>query len=318
MTGTISRKTSYTPIVQRLAIYSALLVLVPLVLYPRGFGFPALDLNPAIGLLEWAFYVAVLSLSASRLPFSTRVVAAGFTVLFRFTIGATSGWLVGIAHGVPQSQTVVEMMWSYPLALIPHVLFAAVITSPLWENLMSAQPSHRSPRVSGRPKFVSPALSPAAVRANSHNATASRVASAAVTLNQEPSFDDAVSYIGEYSGVRLCWIVDRDGLPIAVWQRQMYTGDADFWAPVSVEMIDFHRERLSTGGDICQPDRLEVRTNQGRLVVESVRDVWLGVLTDPDADELISVRITRAREMIAKHLHAESGLTVAAGEVQYV
>jgi hypothetical protein len=98
----------------------------------------------------------------------------------------------------------------------------------------------------------------------------------------------------------------------------MYTGDADFWAPVSVEMVDFHRSRLSTGGDVCQPDRLEVRTNQGRLVVEAVRDVWLGVLTDPDADELISVRITRAREMIAKHLNAEGGLTVAAGEVQYV
>ncbi len=318
MTGTISRKTSYTPIVLRLAIYSALLVLVPLVLYPRGFGFPALDLNPAIGLLEWAFYVAVLSLSASRLPFSTRVVAAGFTVLFRFTIGAIAGWLVGFAHGVPQSETVVGMMWSYPMALIPHVLFAAVITSPLWENLMSTQPSRQSPRATGRTKFVSPALSPSTVRTNSHNATASRVASVAGALNQEPSFDDAVSYIGEYTGVRLCWIVDRDGLPIAVWQRQMYTGDADFWAPVSVEMIDFHRQRLSTGGDVCQPDRLEVRTNQGRLVVESVRDVWLGVLTDPDADELISVRITRAREMIAKHLQAEGGLTIAAGEVQYV
>jgi hypothetical protein len=98
----------------------------------------------------------------------------------------------------------------------------------------------------------------------------------------------------------------------------MYTGDADFWAPISIEMVDFHRSRLSTGGDVCLPERLEVRTNQGRLVVESVRDVWLGVLTDPDADELISVRITRAREMIAKHLHAESGQAVAAGEVQYV
>lgn len=317
MTGTISRKTPLAPIVQRLAIYSALLILVPLVLYPRGFGFPALDLNPAVGLLEWAFYVAVLSLSAARLPFSTRVVAAGFTVIVRLAIGAISGWLIGLAHGLPQSQTVVEMMWSYPLALIPHVLTAAVITSPLWEYLMT-QPSRRSARVGGRPKFVTPALSPGAVRAHSHTATASRVASVANVLNQEPSFDDAVSYIGEYSGVRLCWIVDRDGLPIAVWQRQMYTGDADFWAPVSVEMIDFHRTRLSIGGDTCQPDRFEIRTNQGRLMVEAVRDVWLGVLTDPDADELISVRITRAREMIAKHLHAESGPTVAAGEVQYV
>ncbi len=318
MTATLLRKTSMAPIIQRLAVYSVLLILIPLVLYPKGLGFPSFDLNPAVGLLEWVFYVAVLSMSAGRLPFPTRVVAAGFTVVFRLTIGAASGWLVGAVHNVPQSQTVVEMMWSYPMALIPHVLAAAVITSALWEHLMSVRPSHRPSHSAGRPKFVTPALSSSAAHARTHTATASRVASSSGALNHELSFDDAVSYIGEYSGVRLCWIVDRDGLPVAVWQRQMYTGDADFWAPVSVEMIEFHRRRLSTGGDPCQPDRLEVRTNQGRLVVESVRDVWLGVLTDPDADELISVRITRAREMIAKHLHAEGGQTVAAGEVQYV
>ena len=317
MTGTNSRRPSMTPIAQRLAMYSVALILVPLVLYPRGFGFPALDLNPAVGLLEWAFYVTVLSLSAARLPFSTRVVAAGFTVVFRLGLGAASGWLVAIVHGAPRSQTIVELMWSYPLALIPHVLFSAVVTSPLWEHLMGAQPVRRTPRVTARQKFVSPALATATMRTNVPTATASRVAIAS-GVTQEPSFDDAVSYIGEYSGVRLCWIVDKEGLPIAVWQRQMYTGDADFWAPISVEMTDFHRTRLSTGGDPCVPDILEVRTNQGRLVVEAVGDVWLGVLTDPDADELISVRITRARDMIAKHLHAEGELTVAAGEVQYV
>lgn len=316
MTGTQLRKTSIGPIAQRLSVYSALLVLIPLVMYPKGFGFPSLDLNPAVGLLEWAFYVAVLSLATAQLPLSTRIVAAGFTVVFRLAIAAGAGCLIGWFHSKPISQTVVEIMWSYPMGLIPHVLFAAVITSPLWEHLMAVRPTRRSLRPATRSTFVAPAIVPASARAQS--ASASRVATVAGLAGHEPSFDDAVSYVGEYAGVRLCWIVDRDGLPIAVWQRQLYTGDADFWAPVSVEMIDFHRRRLSNGGDDCQPDHLEVRTNQGRLVVESVRDMWLGVLTDPDADDLVGVRITRAREMIARHLHAEGGSIVAAGEVQYV
>lgn len=316
MTGKISRSNSGGTLWKRIVVYSALLVLIPLVLYPKLFGFPPLDLNPAVGIFEWAFYVAVLSMSAGRLPFSTRVVAAGFTVVFRFAIGAVSGSLIGWVHDLPVSQTVVETMWSYPMAVIPHVLASAVITSPLWEHLMSVRPGRRVGRRPGRPAFATTAVAPAMVFAPA--ASASRVASTANALTHEPSFDDAVSYVGEYSGVRLCWIVDRDGLPIAVWQRQHYTGDADFWAPVSIEMIDFHRRRLSMHGDSCQPDRLEVRTNQGRLVVEAVRDVWLGVLTDTDADELISVRIARAHDMIAKHLHAEGGQIVAAGEVQYV
>lgn len=319
MTLSNPRNPSAAPFGQRLAVYSALLILIPLVLYPRGFGFPPLDLNPAVGVFEWAFYVAVLSMSAGRLPFSTRVVAAGFTVVFRLGLGATSGCLIGWVHNLPWSQVVVEAMWSYPLALIPQVLAVAVITSPLWEHLMSVRPSPRMARRAAhrvRPSF---ATAHAASRtAFAPAASASRVASASNALTHEPSFDDAVSYVGEYSGVRLCWIVDRDGLPVAVWQRQHYTGDADFWAPVSVEMVDFHRHRLSTGGDACRPERIEIRTNQGRLVVEAVRDVWLGVLTDSDADDLISVRITRAHDMIAKHLHAESGQIAAAGEVQYV
>ncbi len=130
MTGKISRNNSTGPLYRRLAIYSGLLILVPLALYPKLFGFSRLDLNPAVGLLEWAFYTVVLSLSATRLPFSTRVVAAGFTVVFRFAIGAVSGCFVGWVHNLPLSQTVVETMWSYPLALIPQVLASGVITAP--------------------------------------------------------------------------------------------------------------------------------------------------------------------------------------------
>jgi hypothetical protein len=316
MTGKISRNHSAGPLWKRLFVYSFLLVLIPLVLYPKPFGFPPFDLNPAVGLLEWAFYAAVFSLTAARLPFSTKIVAAGFTVVYRLAVGALSGCVIGWVHGQPLPQTVIETMWSYPMALIPQVLTSAVITGPLWEHLMSSRPTRRVASRKGRPTFVKPAGGSTMVFAPS--ASASRVASSSNALNQDPSFDDAVSYVGEYTGVRLCWIVDRDGLPIAVWQRQHYTGDADFWAPVSVEMMDFHRRRLSIRNEVCQPDRLEVRTNQGRLVVEAVRDVWLGVLTDTDADELISVRIARAHDMIAKHLHTEGGQLVSAGEVQYV
>jgi hypothetical protein len=66
------------------------------------------------------------------------------------------------------------------------------------------------------------------------------------------------------------------------------------------------------------PDRLELRTNQGKLVLEAVRDLWLGVLTDPESDELINVRITRARDMVARYLQASGGPVAVPGEVHYV
>jgi hypothetical protein len=210
-----------------------------------------------------------------------------------------------------------ETMWSYPMALIPQVLVAAVGNRSALGAFDVARVTTR--RSSHGPQRYGPSpLGPLSLyrmlpRSRLHGSQITTP-----TVAHEPSFDDAVSFVGEYSGVRLCWIVDRDGLPVAVWQRQRYTGDAEFWAPISVQLVEFHRDRLSTSDSPCVLDRLEARTAQGRLMIEAVHDLWLGVLTDPDTDDLVSVRVTRARDMIAKNLQAEGGEIVAAGEAQYV
>jgi hypothetical protein len=131
------------------------------------------------------------------------------------------------------------------------------------------------------------------------------------------TFDDAVNYVGEYTGVRMSWLVDRDGLTLACWQRQDYTGALEFWAPVSVEMVEFDRRWLSVGGEV-NPQRMEVRTDGGRLIIEAAGDFWLGVLTDRDADELIGVRLSQARDMVNKHLQERRTRFAGLQEAHYV
>jgi hypothetical protein len=83
MTRMSLRKKTVTPIVRRLLLFAGAMIVIPVALYPRAMGFPAFDLNPAVSVLEWAFYAAFLGISTSNLPFSTRVVAGGFTVVFQ-------------------------------------------------------------------------------------------------------------------------------------------------------------------------------------------------------------------------------------------
>jgi hypothetical protein len=323
MTISSRRSDSSAGVVRQILLLTGCLIVLPLAFYPKQLGFPPFDLNPAAGLLEWVFYVGVFTVASSQLAFSTRIVAAGFTVVYRLLIGALVGTLVSMVHGRPWGPTTAELMWSYPLSLIPQILIAPLVLRPLWERLLgsSTYPDKLRRLRRHSAQTVKPAAGAVASRrgvgfapsAGSTSAArpAGQRALAAAMRSSEPSLDDAVSYVGEYSGVRMCWIVDDEGLPLAVWQRQQYTGDADFWAPVSIEMVDFHRRRLSAV-EPCLPARVEVRTDQGRLIIESVSDLWLGVLTDAESDDLIGVRLNRACEMIARHFHEQSR------EVHYV
>jgi hypothetical protein len=300
------------------------LIAVPLLFYPKRLGLPLFELSPVVSLVEWLFYLAVFSLIGSRLPGSTRVLTAGFTVISRLGLGMILGSIVAWTHSMPWTKTVAEMMWSYPLSLVLHLLLAPVVLLPVWEHLMT-QPSSLKQRrrvvglAPSRPRPVRPIHH----ASGSRTTVATKVASASdpaqgnVPGMAEPTLDDAVSYVGEYQGVRMCWVVDHEGLPLAVWQRQQYSADADFWAPVSVEAADFHRKRLSAEG-ACRPQRIEVRTDQGRLIAEAVGDYWLGVLADPDADDLISIRLSRALEMTANYLQKAGRAHAGAGEAHYV
>ncbi|MBI3873114.1 MAG: hypothetical protein HY304_08585 [candidate division Zixibacteria bacterium] len=309
-------------LIRQTVLYTGVLIVLPLLVYPRQFGFPAFELNPVLGLVEWGFYLVALSLLGLSAPFSSRVVAAGFTVVYRLATGTLLGTCIAWTHASPWGTTVAQMMWSYPWSLIPQILLFPVALRPVWEWMFGDSDEATVPlrsRTRGRAgRVLHTRVGPPPSRAATSAARVATAPSGLVAAKPlEPTLDEAVSYVGEYDGVRMCWIVDADGLPLAVWQKQEYTGDADFWVPVSVEMIDFHSRRLSDGAP-CHPQRFEICTDQGRLMVEAVQEYWLGVLTDAETDDLVAIRLSRAREMISRCLHDISRRATGVTEVHYV
>lgn len=298
-------------------------LVVPLLFYPRQFGLPNFDLNPVFSLAEWALYFAVFALGRSRLPGSVRVLTAGYTVVCRLCLGVLLGSFLAWVHMKPWAPMVAEMMWSYPVALILQVLLLPLILRPVWERFFGTGVGMARSGGSGfqtgttRAARTTRPIDRRRVARITPRSTGQYARPTPAVPRSEPSLDDAVSYVGEYDGVRLCWVVDAEGLPLAVWQRQSYSVDADYWAPISIEGVDYHRQRLSQNGD-CLPKRLDVRTDQGRMIMESVGEVWLGVLTEPEVDDLISVRLSRACEMIANHLQVTRRKYSGAAEAHYV
>lgn len=316
-----------------LPLLGALLV-TPLLIYPRQLGFAALDLSPAFALLEWGFYIGMFTLAGARLSPASRVISAGLTVICRIVLGAALGLLVSWGYAKPWATSVTQMIWSFPPALIIHVLFMPIALRPLWERLLGDQPVtgrrtrtadfKESSRLRSQPASRTYGSRRAVTATSIENATdrtmvGARSGSLVLESSQsgEATLDQVVSYVGEYNGVQMCWIVDGEGLPLAVWQSSQFTGDVEYWAPISVEAAEFHRRRLSVDGP-CRPERIDIRSDQNRVIAEAVGPFWLGVLTDRETDDLISVRLHRARDMITNYLQQSGRRSIGTGEAHYV
>jgi hypothetical protein len=312
-------RTGTATTIRQTILWTGVLAVIPLVAYPRIFGLGMFGFHPVFGLLEWGLYFAAFIALLPSLSMAQRVLASGFTVVYRLTCAAMFAVLAALNNDFGLADTIAVGMWSYPLAVLPHVIAAPLVMRGIWKIVYPATPQRT--RLAGFQTRNRPATRetpvPTAVGAL-HAATTPAVASNRTSVRSEsPSFDDAVSYVGGYTGVRMCWVVDNEGLPLAFWQRQDYTGAVEFWAPKSIELVEFNRRTLSVGGEVL-PQHVEVRFEAGRLSLQAAGEYWIGLLTDRDADDLVGVRLTQAREMVLKHLQERRDVYTGLQEAHYV
>lgn len=296
-----------------------MLAALPLVTYPSHLGLGMLNFHPAVSLIEWGLYLAAFWLMLPSLTLPQRILAAGFTVVYRLWCGVLFAGLVALTEGYSWMDTAAVAMWSYPFTVLVHMVLAPIVLRDVWQNAWVLRRPRRITGFHSGPALVRAPRAPIATGAAPGRPRTGQVHAAARHLPGDgaPSFAEAVNYLGSYTGVRMCWLVDQEGLTLACWQRQDYTGALEFWAPISVEMMEFDRRWLSVGGEV-KPQRMEIRTDSGRLIIEAAGEFWLGALTDRDADELIGVRLSQARDMVIRNLQERRIQMAGMQEANYV
>ncbi len=304
-------------VVRQTILLTGALSVLPLLPYPSTLGLGTLGVHPWLGLVEAGLYLGFLSILARWLTVPQLIAGAILSVVYRNLLGATCGTLMAVSNNAPWGQSVVIASWTYLPALLLHFLTAPLVMHSLLKELFGGEIHRGSNMAHATVRGMAPRKVNGPSRPDSGPRVVHGVISARTTPHHVPSLDDAVAYAGEYDGVRMCWMADQDGLPLAVWQRQEYTGSADFWAPISLEIVEFDRRCLSVGGDV-RPLRVEVRTDAGRIILETAGEFWLGVLTDRDTDELIGLRLSQSRDMILKHLQERRAQYAGLQEARYV
>jgi predicted regulator of Ras-like GTPase activity (Roadblock/LC7/MglB family) len=206
------------------------------------------------------------------------------------------GLLLAITRSLSFSAGVKEGWYLY----FPGFLFMTVLTPVILKNLWGltlkkprATRSHEPAGRSDAAPFSPPVSRSETGRARSEASGASR------HDPREINFDDALAYIGEQKGVLKAYLVDPEGLVLARFETGGVWED-EVWAAWGLVLAEKNREVVA-GVDASEFKSLELSTGSGRIYVQKVLDFYLVAVVEPQADELLNVRLVRASEMIRRH-----------------
>lgn len=112
-------------------------------------------------------------------------------------------------------------------------------------------------------------------------------------------FQVSVDYLTEYSGVKGAVLTDSEGLVVAAspWDGI----DAEHCAAFGLNIIEIMNRNLTA---LIDPgcEFLSVKTDKNWITIARTSVLYMIVVADRKADDLLSIRISRSLDMISSHM----------------
>lgn len=130
-------------------------------------------------------------------------------------------------------------------------------------------------------------------------------------------FERAVKYLGEHHAVLLAAVVDHEGLTLAAFKRG--PENIERWTSYSLLFQKANEDLLHKNNQNDCLDHLDLTFGTNRLSIIRTGSFNLLVLSDSEQDDLLSIRVTQAADIIRKYTSERYGkLLLAETEEQYV
>jgi predicted regulator of Ras-like GTPase activity (Roadblock/LC7/MglB family) len=312
----------------QVALFSTLLIIIPLVVFPARFG---LDLNMGMftyAIFEILFYGVVFFILRSESTFIEITQAIGLTFLYRFFLGTIFGILLWAVYKTNFSVSLALGISRYLPVVFMQILAAPFVMKPLFINMFEEPPiMQRRPVKSTSTGFVAKEEKVVSFRqGNRSSQFKSKPVRNPMTTSQKEEndtginlnmngFERAVRYLGEHHAVHLAAVVDCEGLPLAVFKRGDI--DPDRWTPMARVFQDSNEQQLNRRGETNGIDEFSICFGAHRLAMVKINNFNLLVLSQQDEDDLLKIRLTQASDVVRKYSSERySGLLMAGAEEQ--
>jgi hypothetical protein len=302
-----------------LLLFSLILVIIPMVIFPGRMGMPLIN-SSAVVIYEMVYYAVVLYFMRRQSTLAAVLVGSALTLVYRLALGAATGMAIIVMYGIDGSIAFSLGMTKYLPALLLHAAAAPFVMRPVYlavaERLgpsekVEAEDS-RVPRRDHQPVKTATVLDqdsigpfPPRTEDKSRPAAVPRArldirGTAVPRTDDDNQFERAVAYIGESGTVKLALLVDEEGLTLARFSR--CTEDPDLWAPLAVILDGQNRNLLHRYRGSGVPEKIDVSTGTERIILRRIDHVTLIVLSEHNADETIHIRIAQAADMVRKYM----------------
>jgi predicted regulator of Ras-like GTPase activity (Roadblock/LC7/MglB family) len=305
-------------------LFSLILVVIPMVIFPKRVGLPLVSLSAVFLLCELVYYAAAYYFLQRRTTLSAVLAGAAVTLVYRLALGAAFGVTIIVMYGLDSSIAFSLGMAKYLPALLLHALAAPFVMRPVYLALAESLTPQEKPRRRAADQPIGLHVSaPVTARPEERprpTHTAPRVEAtphAHTGLDEGNQFDRTLAYLAESGAVKLALVVDDEGLPLARFSR--CEEDVDVWAPLAIVIESMNQQLLNRYHRTGEPEKIEVTTQGARVILRRIGHVTLMVLADHGADETIHIRMAQAADKIRKYMSERYSPTLFARvEERYV
>ena len=283
-------------------LISLLVMVVPLVLFPRDLGLKLTSSVPLLLTLELCWYGLVLFVVFSRADAPRVLLSVLLTLGYRIGLGIGFGILLLVMFSLALSSSIKMGVYGYPPVFLLQALVSPFVLKPVLGFLME-RPKKRKAAEPGATMSAREAAEPAvsetaseSVRKLEGRGPNSKEKESKVGTGEK--LENFLHYLREYAGVKAAVLVDHEGLVLA--EDSSSDSDPETIATYAKHIKETNDRILDKMGERSS-ERIGIYTADTWICLNEIDDLTLAVVSDRRTDELLSVRIQQATGMIKRY-----------------
>ncbi len=306
-------------------IFSSLLLIGALLMFPSKLGMSLGSGIIVYAIIEIAYYAVMFALMKAADSWLDLFRNAGLTFIFRIGLGTLFAVFVAIMYSMNLSVALTLGISRYLPAVLLHIIFAPFAMRPLISDsklpVRRAKPrpiSSKAPAGRERPDFSKSVLYETKREQPVSKASSNTADRQDLHVGYDTNgFERAVKYLGEHHAVLLAVVVDQEGLSMAAYKRGEV--DPEDYAPLSLLIKETNVKLLNKWEGDVSPDRIDIVFGDRKLSLSRAMDFYLLVMSNQEVDDLLSIRVTQAVDIIRRYVSERYGeLMPSRPEEQYV